>query len=505
MNIRYASLCSGISCESVAWMPLGWEPVFFAEIDPFACAVLKHHYPGVPNLGDIRQVDGREWRGKIDVLIAGLPCQDFSIAGDRRSLSGNRGSLIHEYARIIHEGNPAVTIFENVPGIASTPDNALGTILGEIVGAEGSVASGLPGGKWPCACVVAGPARVAAMRTLDAQFYGVAQRRRRIFIVSVRAGERLSAPFVLFEPESMPRNSAPVGQAGAELARCLTSGSGGASAKEQQLTFVSSDNVPLNALEPVCMAHGQGGAEVSVGRCPTLTCNHEAPIAFSAKDHGTDAGAVAPTLRAMQHDQSHANGSGQVAVAYPLQEIGRRPSQHGTGVGNAADPMFTLQANSQHGVAHTLRGEGHDASEDGTGRGVPLAVTFRGRDGCNHIELGGEKAYTVRAGHGGSDRPHVLSEMAVRKLTPRECERLQGLEDDYTLIPYGKGSRRKKDLAEMAEYWGVTPEVAATLAADSHRYRAIGNGMAVPVVRWLGERIELAMKLVGYVPVAERG
>ena len=129
---------------------------------------------------------------------------------------------------------------------------------------------------------------------------------------------------------------------------------------------------------------------------------------------------------------------------------------------------------------------------------------MRGREGGNAAELGGEIANALRTGGGGSDKPHVLNEMAVRRLTVRETERLQGVPDDCTLIPSGTGGRRKKDLAEMAAYWGVTQEVAATLVADSHRYRAVGNGMAVPVVRWLGERIELAINLVGYVPVAER-
>ena len=252
------------------------------------------------------------------------------------------------------------------------------------------------------------------------------------------------------------------------------------------------------------MAQGQGGAEISVGQCPTLTCNHEAPIAFSAKDAGGDAGEIAPALRAMLHDQSHGNGGGQVAVAYPLQEIGRRPTQNGSGVGDVNDPMFTLQAGSRHGIAHTLRGEGFDASEDGTGRGPPLTISLSGRDGGNTAELGGDVSNALRTGSGGSDKSHVLCDMTVRRLTPRECCLVQGLPIDYTLIPFGKNRRHMKDLAEMAAYWGVTQEVAATLVADSHRYRAVGNGMAVPVVRWLGERIELAINLVGYVPVAER-
>jgi len=497
MTLRYASLCSGISCESVAWLPLGWTPVFFAEIDPFARAVLAHHYPEVLNLGDMTKVDGAAWRGKIDVLIAGTPCQSFSVAGKRGSLSDARGNLALVYARIIHDADVPVSIWENVPGVLSTKDNAFGQFLGALVGAEEPLESGRPKGKWPNAGLVAGSKRIAAFRTLDARHFGVAQRRRRVFVVSVRAGDGIHPGAILFEPESLPRNPAPGGKTRADVARSLTGSTGGASGKEQQLTFVSGAGEPLNALpgdEPLRMAHGQCGAEVRRGQCPTLSCHHDAPVAF------------------------------------PLQEVGAgRDGQNGVGIGNADDPMYSLLAGACHGVAHTLRGEGHDASEDGTGRGVPLclqgnmigrkdhsgpngsgvnrdlAFTLNSSDRhgvCSmvHWAQGGGEIEDQTAGALRADSEHnyqfLRQEMAVRRLTPRETERLQGLPDDYTLIPFGK-SGRQKDLAEMAAYWGVTEEEAGKLAADSHRYRAIGNGMAAPVVRWIGRRIALVLELRG--------
>jgi DNA (cytosine-5)-methyltransferase 1 len=535
MNLRYASLCTGISCESVAWMPLGWTPVFFSEIDPFARALLEHHYPAVPNLGDMTKVDGAAWRGKVDVLIAGTPCQSFSVAGKRGSLSDARGNLALVYARIIHDADVPVSVWENVPGVLSTKDNAFGQFLGALVGAEEPLESGRPKGKWPGAGLVAGPKRIAAFRTLDARYFGVAQRRRRVFVVSVRAGDGIHPGAILFEPESLPRDSAAGTEAGANVARSLTGSTGGASGKEQQLTFVSGAGEPLNALpsdaEPLCMAHGQGGAEVRRDQCPTLSCNHEAPIALST--------ALTPKWsqdKAFTLTQPSCSGGGQpqaVAHMYPLQEINRRPSQNGRGFGDEGDPMFTLQANSQHGVAHIPRGEGHGAPEDGTGRGVPLCLqgNMIGREdhsGPNGSGVNRDLAFTLNSSdrHGVCSMVHwaqgggeiedetagtlraeaehnyqfLRQEMAVRRLTPRECERLQGLPDDYTLIPFGKGGRQK-DIAEMASYWGVSVEDASTLAAYSHRYRAVGNGMAAPVVRWIGRRIALMLELRGYEPI----
>jgi len=201
------------------------------------------------------------------------------------------------------------------------------------------------------------------------------------------------------------------------------------------------------------------------------------PVAFSVKDSGADAGEVSPTLRAMGHAGSHANGGGQVAV-----------------VTVAGD------------VTHALRAEGADASEDGTGRGTPLvaisegecsSLAIRGREGGLSAEtLPGDAAHTLRAAQGTLDKPHVLLPNVVRRLTPTETERLQGFSDGHTLIPYGR-NRRIKDIAEIAEYWGVSEETAKTLAADSVRYKAIGNSMAVPVIWWIGRRIEWVLERLG--------
>lgn len=121
MTVRYLSLCSGIEAASVAWRPLGWEAVAFSEIEPFPCAVLAHHYPDVPNLGDMTQVgDWREYRGAVDLVVAGTPCQDFSIAGKRAGMSGERSGLALVFAQVLSVVRPRWLVWENVPGVFST-------------------------------------------------------------------------------------------------------------------------------------------------------------------------------------------------------------------------------------------------------------------------------------------------------------------------------------------------------------------------------------------------
>lgn len=197
-----------------------------------------------------------------------------------------------------------------------------------------------------------------------------------------------------------------------------------------------------------------------------------AVVAFSCKDYGADAGPISPTLRAMGHGESHANAGGQVAVAFDSRQD-PVSSEHVFGALNSSSPQ--AQAVCVTGdVAHTLRAEGFDASEDGTGRGQPIvSVALRGREGGGTAEIGGETAGCLRASSGGGDKPHVLAAMAVRRLTPVECERLQGFPDGWTDVPY-----RNKP------------------AADGPRYKALGNSMAVPCMHWIGARIDAAVREV---------
>jgi len=384
--MRFLSVCSGIEAASVAWQPLGWEAVAFSEIEPFPCAVLKHHYPHIPNWGDMTQY--QEWPdAPINLLCGGTPCQSFSVAGLRKGLADPRGNLMLTFGAIAAKYRPQWLVWENVPGVLSSNK---GRDFGAFLGMLGQLGYGF------------------AYRVLDAQYFGVAQRRRRVFVVA-HLGDWRRAAAVLFERHSLSGDTAPRREAG-KVAPTIPSRStaGGGLGTD----FDCDGGV-------ITMAHGQGGAEIGFDRGPTLTCNHEAPI-------------VARSLLAGGHTNN------------PLDE--------------------TL-------VTHTLRGEGFDAGEDGTGRGTPLVpVAFQynmsGANAGGTVELCG----TLKA----SNAHAVAYTTAVRRLTPRECERLQGFPDFYTQIPW-----RKKPAGECP---------------DGPRYKALGNSWAVPVARWIGKRIEQQMK-----------
>lgn len=501
--LTYGSVCSGIEAASVAWEPLGWRPAWFAEIEPFPCSVLAHHWPHVANLGDMTTIAARVRSGEIeapDILVGGTPCQAFSVAGARAGLSDPRGQLTLAYvdladaidsARALLGKQPVVTVWENVPGVLSSKDNAFGCFLGALAGESCELQP--PGGKWRDAGCVYGPARAIAWRVLDAQYFGVAQRRRRVFVVA-SARDGFDPAAVLFEREGVRRDTAP-----SRETREGASGSAGAGPAG------GSDADHTIAQQLICMEHGQGGAEIARERSPTLTCNHEAPIvvhgtqdpdirldqahtlgrnsgqenavlAFSCKDYGADAGEIAPTLRAMGHGESHANAGGQVAIAV-IQNATRGKDQNGLGVVGGEEPMYTLDQASQHAVCvtgeitHTLRAEGFDASEDGTGRGQPIVAMAVSENQRAELRLTDYvRSVTCSGGKPGQGYPAALHGSAVRRLTPVECERLQGFPDGHTdVLHRGKP------------------------AADGPRYKAIGNSKAVPVVRWIGRRIDAAI------------
>ena len=182
-TIRYISLFSGIEAATVAWQPLGWKPIAYAEVEPFPKAVLKQHYPNVPDLGDMTKVDWKQYHHAADVVVGGSPCQAFSIAGLRKALDDPRGQLMLEYLRACAEIDPEWIVWENVPGVLSAEHGRAFQSLLEAV-AE----------LWPDGG--------AAWRVLDAQFFGVAQRRERVFLVVNTRDWRRAAP-VLFERESL--------------------------------------------------------------------------------------------------------------------------------------------------------------------------------------------------------------------------------------------------------------------------------------------------------------
>lgn len=539
--ITYGSVCSGIEAATCAWHPLGWRAAWFAEIEEFPSAVLAYRWPEVPNLGDMTLLAAQVLASAIsapDILVGGTPCQAFSVAGMRQGLLDPRGALTIKYVELadaidhvrIRSGRyECVTVWENVPGVLSDKGNAFGCFLGALVGESDALQPS--GGKWTDAGCVYGPRRTAAWRVLDAQYFGLAQRRRRVFVVaSARAGFDPAA--VLFEPEGLRRDTAPRRGTQENIAGTIAGGArkcGGYSTDDVPLTAVSlraqaqsSHRSDSETFIPVAFGGGAncrhtdvstalsahpGGmrmdaeTETFVVHATQDPCvsdkafalgrnsgQENAVLAFSCKDYGNDATEeLSPTLRAMGHGDSHANAGGQVAVAL-IQNATRGKDQNGLGVVAGNEPMYTLDQASQHAVCmtgditHAPQAESLQA----------LAFHENQRDELTLNDTAG----TVKCAGGkpGQGYPATLLGSTVRRLTPRECERLQGFKDDYTLIPYGRTIRPEKLDADYAKYLmrggNMTYEQCLQAAADGPRYKAIGNSKAVPVVRWIGQRIK---------------
>ena len=222
--MRYGSVCSGIEAATVAWDSLGWTPVFFSEIEPFPCAVLKHHYPAVPNYGDMTKF--AEWPNEsIDVLVGGTPCQSFSVAGLRAGLADPRGNLMLTYLAIADRYRPEWLVWENVPGVLSSNG---GRDFGTFLAGLGELGYGF------------------AYRILDAQYFGVAQRRRRVFVVAnARSWQRAAA--VLFERESLCGNPAPSREAREGVAGTIAARFGISRNNHEELAWPAEVASTLNA------------------------------------------------------------------------------------------------------------------------------------------------------------------------------------------------------------------------------------------------------------------
>ena len=415
MKLRFGSVCSGIEAASVAWGTLGFEAAWFAEIEQFPCAVLRHHYPTVPNEGDLRFMALKVALGDIeapDLLVGGTPCQSFSIAGMRKGLSDARGQLTLNYvqlaneidkARITRGDKESIIVWENVPGVLSSRDNAFGCFLAALAGEAEPYP--IPEGKsWSKSGVVFGPQRTVAWRVLDAQYFGVAQRRRRVFVVA-SARTDFHPVQVLLEFDGMRRDSAPSREAGEGTSTCATSSPAGSSV---------------------------------VG---TLGCN-TGPNGHGFGDflnnQAIDAGHV---IQQPLHDKT------TVPVAF-------HPTQ---------DPI-----SSTDGTTHCM---GTGSSQGGATVAVAYTTKMHNTGSNNAGKIFEERTTCLDA---NSPPPALLTATQVRRLTPVECERLQGFPDNYTAIPW-----RKKPARECP---------------DGPRYKALGNSMAVPCMRWVGKRIVCALK-----------
>ncbi len=501
--MRYLSVCSGIEAASVAWESLGWTPVAFAEIEKFPSKVLAHHYPGVANLGDMTRF--REWdieRDAVDVLVGGTPCQSFSVAGLRKGLDDPRGNLALTFVAMVDHYRPEWVIWENVPGVLSSSG---GRDFGSFLGALGQLGYGF------------------AYRVLDAQYFGVPQRRRRVFVVAHSSGDSRRAAEVLFEPESL-RGDTPKGNRTGQKSTSSSASSVDANGIQRTVGTLCADTHPgaysgqdayTGRLVPVMYENHPNDSRITgpVDPSPTVaarwgTGGGNTPLiqhtyrksrrAQSAEDFETwvpdgvtntlncfdlgDIRSVDIVVESFAQNQlgelrtspiastlgtnSNASGRNTPMVIQPIalaeNTIGRQPLNGGNGDGyTVGGPMYTLNATGVHGVAHPahafkIRGVGHYTGTNG-------GVAKPGTGGSGYMGQD-EKAYTIAT----SQDQQIMHGMAVRRLTPTECERLQGFPDGYT---------------------DIMPETP-----DGPRYKALGNSMAVPVMRWIGSRIALATK-----------
>ena len=410
--MKYLSVCSGVEAATVAWHPLGWNPIGYAEIETFPSAVLNHHYPTVPNLGDITKY--KEWNinGTVELLVGGTPCQAFSVAGLRKGLEDPRGNLTLVYTGILDRFKPKWFVWENVPGVLSSSG---GRDFGSFLGAVAELGYGF------------------SYRVLDAQYFGVPQRRRRVFVVGC-FGDWVSASKVLFEPDCLSRDT--------EESRKT----------RERTSSATSSGVRGNIETFNRQSHSQFGVDPLASTVKARDHKQFTDLVVyethPADSRVREMGDVCQTVTSRW-----GTGGGNVPIA--LQDIsGRDKAQNGRGW-NDDGVSYTLDAAATQGVAYSIR---EDAIA-GNFSATPLQVT----PALQALRP------SVQSHHA---QTFIAQQMAVRRLTPVECERLQGFPDNYTNIP-----------------WRGKPE-----SPDSLRYKAMGNSMAVPCMKWIGERIEMVEK-----------
>ena len=463
--MKYGSVCSGVEAATVAWHPLGWKPQWFSEIEKFPSAVLAHHYPDTPNHGDMTQF--KEWPDdrSIDLLVGGTPCQSFSIAGLRKGLDDPRGNLMLTFLAIAERYRPRWLVWENVPGVLSSNR---GKDFGTLLGAMGEIGYGF------------------AYRICDAQYWGVPQRRRRVFVVGY-LGDWRRAAAALFERHSLQGHPPPSRKARQEVAGYTATSFGryspGVGTIRAQGGDLGGGSETLCVTGQITHSLRGGGAG---GKPDGATVNHFVPTwpaeiastlnaAFGDKqgleDQHINSGAPlfvpignvqdgsVTTLSSREYKGLSCGRDSMTSAAVVYDTTNITSPTNGSNP-KPGDPVFTL-ASGQHPPLLTpqVRRLTPDKSK------TP-AVAWD-----EELNAREELAGTLLRGGAGGRRDGVMQASAVRRLTPVECERLQGFPDDYTQIP-----------------WRNKP---AENCPDGPRYKAMGNSMAVPVMRWIGERIEM--------------
>jgi len=448
--LNYLSVCSGIEAATVAWHPLGWNPVGFSEIEPFPSAVLAHHYPNVTNYGDMTNF--KEWNlgTNVDLLVGGTPCQSFSVAGLRKGLEDPRGNLALTYCGILDRFKPKWCVWENVPGVLSSSG---GRDFGSFLGALGELGYGF------------------AYRVLDAQYFGVAQRRRRVFVVGY-LGDWRPAAEVLFESDCLRGDPPPSRKAREGFTPDAQKGFdengiprtvGTLCADTHPGAYSGQDAYSGRLIPCVYETHPADSRVREMGEvCQTVTSRwgtgggnvplvqrafRKSRRAQSAQDHESwveDGKANTINL----FDQGDIRTTHAIVA---LQDVtGRDKAQNGKGW-SEENVSYTLDAAATQGVmAYSIREDAIANNFSAT----PLEVT----PALQALRP------SVQSHHA---QTFLAQSVGVRRLTPIECERLQGFGDNYTNVPWRKAEE----------------------SPDSQRYKALGNSMAVPVMAWIGKRI----------------
>jgi DNA (cytosine-5)-methyltransferase 1 len=558
--MRYLSVCSGIEAATKAWHPLGWQAAGFAEIDPFACAVLHERYgcgrpiympdpdakgltqrernerraaikavshlpvthSGVSNYGDFTQITDEDISriGPVDLLVGGTPCQSFSIAGKRLGLDDPRGNLALEYLRLAVRLRARWIVWENVPGVLSSRSEDGTYDFATFLSFVQQCGYGF------------------AWRVLDAQYvrvdgfpFAVPQRRRRVFLVG-HLGDWRRAAAVLFEPEGMRWDTAPRREAGQIAAPTIASRAtgggglgtdfdcdGGLIASNSGdvgycLTASAQQSLDAETETVIAVAHAlrAQGQSAHDNTLETYVVHALRADGFDASDDGTGRGTpIVPVQFDLAQITSAANktrvmsAQSDMCVAYAIQEraVSENPDAGPQGIGVQEGHAYTLEARSQvQAVAAPMVAASLTRGAESAGKGgyagrrqeddINLVAAFdmRGRDGGAQFE-GPHDTANIRAASGGSSRSYVAQTWAVRRLTPRECERLQGFQ--FQVSPDYPGAWQ-----DSAGRWWSPDYTAipwrgkpADQCPDGPRYKALGNSMAVNVMAWIGQRIAL--------------
>jgi len=560
-ELRYGSVCSGIEAATVAWHPLGWQAAWYAEIEPFPCAVLAHYYPDVPNLGDMTTIAARITAGDVeapDVLTGGTPCQAFSVAGLRGGLHDERGQLSLEFCRLADAidairlargAGSSLVMWENVPGVLSSQDNAFGCFLAGLAGECDPLQP--PGGRWTDAGCVYGPQRTVAWRILDAQYFGLAQRRRRVFVVA-GSTDGPDPCQILFEREGLRRDTTPSREAGqgfaADIAPCLRARSNDSHREDTEAHVAVTGPICANgkAAGSATLQDAEGGMLVYGGNnrggaikvAPALNAKGGSGRMDFESEALCVTGHQTHALTSEGYDASEdGTGRGTPIIGFPAEMSGTQVAaaedlspalsvKHNTAIAfdttqitsdknyshpKDGDPCHPLAAGAHAPAVIYGIDQEHNVHDDlfgtlqrkGSGgfEGTVATLAIRGRGGHQNLEVrkdGTANAIlTPNGSRGGIGVGAIHHGMRVRRLTPIECERLQGFPDDYTAsIPHapvaasGQAKARKLMEAGDHKFTDINGTIWKVSHADGPRYRALGNSWAVPCAAWIGRRIQ---------------